>query len=297
MDYVELKCPECGEVMKAPAERESIICMFCGKTIEMNVASEMKEETVQLLKENMKTAFSDIKKDISEFKKDLYADKFQSFTSKNRALLSQIEEILNAGDQGVQVVSDCFVETNKELILTKKSKIDKENWQLNLNMFMAIYMMPAILETRHFRAKALCDKICEQWAQNFKDSKIKSATYEEIAGGFRRKLCYITTAVCKSLNMGEDCMELTLLKDYRDQYLATTENGEELIHRYYDIAPTIVKRINKESDADEKYLFIWNTYLKPCIDYIQQKRMEECAEVYIAMVNRLYVEYMEDNHE
>ena len=73
--------------------------------------------------------------------------------------------------------------------------------------------------------------------------------------------CYITTAVCKSLNKPDDCYELNLLREYRDQYLMGTKDGE-ICKEYYNIAPTIVKRIDRSPDASEIYADIWEKYFK-----------------------------------
>ena len=111
--------------------------------------------------------------------------------------------------------------------------------------------------------------------------------------GLKRGLfCYITTAVCRSLDKPDDCCELTALRKYRDEYLLMSDGGRKLVEEYYNIAPTIVKRINKEKDAGEIYRGIWQDYLSPCIRLIEEDRNEECREVYSRMVRRLESDYM-----
>ena len=92
--------------------------------------------------------------------------------------------------------------------------------------------------------------------------------------------CYITTAVCESLNKPDDCYELTTLRKYRDEYLLSTESGREIVEEYYNIAPTIVKRIGRQDDAGEIYRGIWDEYLSPCIHLIEKGRKEECKDRY-----------------
>ena len=62
-----------------------------------------------------------------------------------------------------------------------------------------------------------------------------------IENGLKRSFCYITTAVCKSLNKPDDCYELNLLREYRDQYLDGDKGWRDSCKEYYNIAPTIVK--------------------------------------------------------
>ena len=55
METILIKCPHCDEEMQAPAGRESIICMFCGKNIDLtSMVSVSKEDADSLLK-NMGT--------------------------------------------------------------------------------------------------------------------------------------------------------------------------------------------------------------------------------------------------
>ena len=68
----------------------------------------------------------------------------------------------------------------------------------------------------------------------------------------------------------DDCYELNLLRDYRDRYLAADRKGEALIEEYYNVAPTIVNRINKEENAGEIYENIYQEYLQKCVHLIEQ---------------------------
>jgi hypothetical protein len=116
-----------------------------------------------------------------------------------------------------------------------------------------------------------------------------------INGGFKRRWCYITTAVCETLNKGDNCYELNLLRDYRDEYLMNTDNGAEVVREYYDVAPTIVKRIGRREDSAEVYQGIYDTYLKTCVELIEADRLEDCREVCTDMVNDLKREYFITN--
>ena len=125
----------------------------------------------------------------------------------------------------------------------------------------------------------------------FPKSNLQAADYEFIEKGFHKKFCYITTAVCETFQKPDDCYELTLLRNYRDQYLAALPEGEEIIRAYYDVAPTIVKHINRQKNAGEIYRDIWSDYLSPCIHMIEEGKNEECKDLYIKMVRDLQKEY------
>ena len=71
----------------------------------------------------------------------------------------------------------------------------------------------------------------------------------------------------------------------------SSEEGEEAVRTYYDLAPTIVKHIDRREDAGEIYRNIWDVYLDPCLRMIEQKQYPECQELYTRMVRNLQKEY------
>jgi hypothetical protein len=99
--------------------------------------------------------------------------------------------------------------------------------------------------------------------------------------------CFITTAVCDSLEKPDDCYELTTLRHYRDMWLKFQPGGEELVKEYYEVAPRMVERINTLPDKDTIYSGLWKDYIQPCVKHIETHEYEPCKERYIEMVNYL----------
>ena len=60
---------------------------------------------------------------------------------------------------------------------------------------------------------------------------------------------------------------------------------------YYDIAPTIVNRINAEKDSVNVYRSIYDSYISRCISQIESGELEECRSTYESMVNELTDKY------
>jgi hypothetical protein len=58
--------------------------------------------------------------------------------------------------------------------------------------------------------------------------------------------CFITTACCELLGLGDECFELRTLRRYRDDVLAKLPGGEAAIARYYAEAPLILHRLRFE---------------------------------------------------
>ncbi len=167
----------------------------------------------------------------------------------------------------------------------------REQRQMDYNLAMVIYVFPALLETNEASGKAWIDALAGVWKEHFPKTELKAASSKEINAGFKYRFCYITTAVCECLHKPDDCYELTLLRSFRDEYLLQLQNGEEMVHEYYDVAPSIVKHIDKRADASEIYAEIYGQYLKPCIHMIEQGEHAQCAALYEQMVFDLKERY------
>ena len=131
-----------------------------------------------------------------------------------------------------------------------------------------------------------------------------SQSYNSYSGGYRtvqqthtqnsgkKGLCFITTAVCEHYGKPDNCYELTVLRDFRDNWLNMQEDGEELIKEYYRIAPDIVSEIDKSSDRENEYQRILQVYLEPCIKLIELSAYHACKKLYMQMVYELENKYI-----
>ena len=103
--------------------------------------------------------------------------------------------------------------------------------------------------------------------------------------------CFITTAVCGSLQKPDDCYELTSFRTFRDGWLSAQPDGAALIDEYYAVAPPIVRAIDALPDAKEIYRGIWDKYLAPCLVMLEAKNMRGCKETYVKMVRDLQARF------
>jgi tetratricopeptide (TPR) repeat protein len=99
--------------------------------------------------------------------------------------------------------------------------------------------------------------------------------------------CFITTAVCQSFSKPDDCYELTAFRNFRDNWLMYQNGGKQLVEEYYQIAPAIVAAINKNPQKYFLYFSIWQEHLLPCLQFIEEGKLDKCKEKYIAMVTSL----------
>ena len=176
--------------------------------------------------------------------------------------------------------------------MSRKIEVKKEGLMVDYNMSMVTFVIPILGYSRNESCDRLIDLMIKKWNVKPMTMRIQKSEYEKMKNGFKSRLCYITTAVCASRNQRDDCYELNLLRDYRDRYLAADRKGEALIEEYYNVAPTIVNRINKEENAGEIYENIYQEYLQKCVHLIETGRMEKCGEIYAEMVEELEKKYL-----
>ena len=99
--------------------------------------------------------------------------------------------------------------------------------------------------------------------------------------------CFLTTAATACIGLADDCWELSILREFRDEYLLKTVAGTELVSEYYAIAPNIVRQVNTQTDAQQRWLHTyWNGILPTAI--LVRLGMHRLAEYsYRRMVKRL----------
>lgn len=93
--------------------------------------------------------------------------------------------------------------------------------------------------------------------------------------------CFITTAVCEYFGREDDCYELTMLRSFRDNWLAEQKNGKLEISLYYDCAPKLVEKMKSSNDYAATCEELMNNYIRPCVELIKRHKEEECRQLYI----------------
>ena len=231
---------------------------------------------------------------LGSFRKDRYKDAFQKLYLENQPVLEALEQgylMVIDKDQYLTNMAEALAESACERLEACKRRGAKERLQMDLNLAMAVYVLPMILEYKGQSSKLLAEKAVASWKARFPKTNLQAAQFTYIEQGFHKKYCYITTAVCEVLGRPDDCYELNLLRNYRDTYLASLPDGEALIRQYYDVAPSIVKHIGQSGHSREIYQDIWEDYLQPCIQMIENGESEDCLRLYENMVSVLEEKY------
>ena len=82
--------------------------------------------------------------------------------------------------------------------------------------------------------------------------------------------CFLTSACVEAEGLADDCYELTVLRKFRDEYLAGLECGKCEIAHYYRVAPTIVARIKSKTNANAVFHSIFEELVAPCVKLIEE---------------------------
>lgn len=103
--------------------------------------------------------------------------------------------------------------------------------------------------------------------------------------------CYITTACMLIHGLPDDCEELTVLRQLRDDYILSLPHGKKLIKLYYDYAPAIVCAIDQREDRYEIYQKLYRV-IRLCVDLTLKQNYEAAFAIYCYMVHYLKEIYL-----
>jgi hypothetical protein len=93
--------------------------------------------------------------------------------------------------------------------------------------------------------------------------------------------CFLTTAACQHKGLPDDCRELEVLREFRDTHLLATVEGQELVQRYYAVAPAIAAGLTHEQA--EK---VWRV-VQVCVNLVDAGEHGDALRLYQEMVHAL----------
>ena len=104
--------------------------------------------------------------------------------------------------------------------------------------------------------------------------------------------CYLTSACVEAKGLADDCRELTVLRSFRDEWLAKQPNGQAVINEYYHTAPAIVAAIHARPDCKQILDSLYNELVLPCVKMIEEGAYENTYALYREMVIHLKENYL-----
>jgi hypothetical protein len=296
MNFVSTVCPHCGKELQIPDDAEQIVCMYCaqpidGKALLAKPEESDPEESTRLMEEAEALLTDELFQDrihLTPLKRNTYPEDFKSYEAEMRPAIRKYC-LAAAGNE--EAAADHFAEVlfNRFLKHFEEEGLKRESDPrfFDYRYLIVAFTVPAILEQKLPAAEKLADAFLAKWNAHYTKNKLSKSSYENINNGFKKKLCYITTAVCTSLGKGDNCEELNTFRRFRDEWLAATPTGETKIREYYLFAPMIVQAIDRSQEKEAVYRNIWDEHLMPCLNLIRSGELQECAREYENMVLEL----------
>ena len=296
-NFKTVVCPECGAELQIPQQLTEYSCMYCGARLSDSVPQPLDEVSAEELGAVYAALISCVK-DYPDYNqkitRDLYAPSFDTY----RTGCAPVFERLNAAartDEQITAAADRLLDDLAAAWDGEKSKTARQRRMTDDKIIVAIFLVPMVRAMELPVSEPFCKALQEKWCARYPKDPFYLGTYDTIASGFRKKvlgLCFITTAVCQSRGLPDDCAELTAFRAFRDGYLRACPDGAALIDEYYNIAPGIVACIDICGDRDARYDAIRADYLDPCYRDLQAGKLEDCKNRYVRMVRALEQEYL-----
>lgn len=249
------------------------------------------------IKKELEELFDEMLTHVKGFKRKTYNGIFEKGYKKYRSTFVELEQVLGGTsaeekEETLKTIAD-YIPSYALEKMQKEARKDREKLGVDYNMNMAVYIIPFL----RFSQNADCEELARLMVDLWNEKKITSlklscSSYDDIADGFSSKLCYITTAVCEHMQKEDDCYELETMRKFRDDYLMQTEEGRGIVENYYEIAPGIVMILNMQEHASEIYKNLYQKYLRPCVQLIEEKKQEQCKNLYMQMVHMLQQQYI-----
>ncbi len=303
MNQITIRCPHCGKELTVPEHAGKIVCMYCAGPIdtenlqppEKTDASGGVEKTANgeeyaVLAGAMEQALTDelFTKQLrtETFNRANYQSEFENYRAVFRPALSAFRlAALADEEQAVQDLGRFLFRRFSEEYGRQNGVFDHHS--LDCRFTATSLTIPSLLEEGFPPAEAAVDVFLAEWKKKYPRQPLGKASYDKIVTGFKKRLCYITTATCTHLGAGDDCPVLESFRSFRDGWLASAPGGKEKIDEYYLFAPLIVEAIDSSSIPEKEYHRIWSHYLSPCLEDLRDGKMESCAGRYERMVRSL----------
>lgn len=202
------------------------------------------------------------------------------------------EQLSQCGPEQISPIAEALLNALQQQWCSGKRQRPSDYVDMVDKMTLVSYFLPALQQEEIPFGKEFIEEFSAQWQKRYPSSPFQAVSYEEIDSGFRRKLCFITTAVCRYQKKADNCYELQQFRSFRDGYLRRCSDGPALIEEYYNIAPAIVAHIDYCCDPAQCYPAIWQNYLHPCLQLIEAGQPEHCKQRYTEMVRALEKEHL-----
>ena len=145
----------------------------------------------------------------------------------------------------------------------------------------------------HYKTTISDDKKKAEGRGNTSEESQKIASEKWKSGKTESKdSCYLTTACVESMNLPDNCLELRVLRDFRDRILMQEPSSRKAVKEYYKIAPEIVQAVGERDDAQDIWHSIYRD-IKHAVFLVLSGDFKGSFQHYQQMTMRLKEKYLD----
>ena len=125
-----------------------------------------------------------------------------------------------------------------------------------------------------------------------KDAELLIIPYPKTTSDDDDMGCFLTTACVHHKKLTDDCKELNTLRDLRDNFMMTNEEGREIVRNYKQIGPRLIQSINSFENREEIYEYMYQQLVLPSVKMVEEGKKAQAVEYYQDFVNGLTAKYL-----
>ncbi len=104
--------------------------------------------------------------------------------------------------------------------------------------------------------------------------------------------CYLTTACAEAIRLPDNCLELSVLRNFRDKILMPQSFGKRAVKEYYKIAPEIVQAIGEQDNTRRIWSSIYRD-IEYAVSLVLSGNFERAFKHYQQMTSKLKERYLD----
>ncbi|MBQ7776014.1 MAG: hypothetical protein IJ379_08835 [Lachnospiraceae bacterium] len=126
------------------------------------------------------------------------------------------------------------------------------------------------------------DNYCKEYGHyyGYRDHCNRWEAYDDSSSN---SVCFLTTCCCKYKGLPDDCYELNIMRRFRDEVLLKSVSGKAIVEHYYEIAPFIVEKLEKNSNKNIILDEMYNTILE-IVSLLEEGKEKDAFTKYVLLV-------------
>lgn len=295
MEYRPIHCPYCGLELQVPVDVEQVVCMYCARPIDIKalftptVAEPDGGKQLQQALSLLNSTLFDFELEEVSFTQKAYPECFSSYSGRLNTALQTLQGVQ---EEDCHAFAQALISHISDSLHYRQVRSSKSSIFFRYRMMVAVYLIPTLHDSPVREANIVLASFLQLWNDKYPKETLSSVSFEQINNGWRRKGCYITTAVCCNLHKPDNCTELQTLRHFRDDWMRQRPDDLLLIQEYYTFAPSIVTAIDTAPEAAKTYHTLWKDYISPCVRDAAAGKNVRCLRRYKQMMLRLEKQYL-----